>query len=358
MERLVEEEVEAFCRHMERTKEEAVDIGRHFNIAVLNSLWKLVLNEKLEYDDPKLVRLVHLLNKTFQESTGIVANVVMTTRPLFKLAERWDLLSRVVAIKNMRSFLKDAISDHERTFQEDSLRDFTDHYLKEIQSANSSSEESSFKGEDGRANLLNVLMDFFIAGSETTSATLNWAVLFMLVHPEVRAKVQEELDAVVGRGRLPALSDRSKTPYTEAVIHEVQRCGNILPIGLPHCAAIDAYLGGTHFVPKGTNLVMHIGRIMKDPLHFPEPEKFDPTRFLDSSSGKFIPHPMVIPFGVGRRRCLGETLARTSLYLFFTGILSRFDLRKPRSNDYLTTSPQLGGTLSPQPYRVRFVPRA
>ncbi len=124
----MEEEVEAFCRHMERTKEEAVDIGRHFNIAVLNSLWKLVLNEKLEYDDPKLVRLVHLLNKTFQESTGIVANVVMTTRPLFKLAERWDLLSRVVAIKNMRSFLKDAISDHERTFQEDSLRDFTDHY--------------------------------------------------------------------------------------------------------------------------------------------------------------------------------------------------------------------------------------
>ena len=100
-------------------------------------------------------------------------------------------------------------------------------------------------------NLTHNLMDFFMAGSETTSTTLTWAMLYMVRYPQVQKKVQEELDRVVGRNRSPTLQDRSSLPYTEvnsfsyisthsikysiqAVIMEVQRCGNIIPTGVQH----------------------------------------------------------------------------------------------------------------------------
>ena len=99
-------------------------------------------------------------------------------------------------------------------------------------------------------NLTNNLMDFFMAGSETTSTTLTWAMLYMVRNPQVQSKVQEELDTVVGRNRNPTLQDRPSLPYTEvnrfslylsnmkcsmqAVIMEVQRCCNIVPTGVQH----------------------------------------------------------------------------------------------------------------------------
>ena len=95
---------------------------------------------------------------------------------------------------------------------------------------------------------------------------------------------------------------------------------------------------------------------MRDPEHFPSPYKFDPTRYIDGE-GKFVPHPRVIPFGLGKRRCLGETLARIELYMFFTGILSRFNVVKANPGDVLNTEPIYGTTQSPRPYKLRFLSR-
>ncbi len=83
--------------------------------------------------------------------------------------------------------------------------------------------------------------------------------------------------------RPPTWDDRLSTPYTEAVIHEVQRCGNVLPFSVTHTAQRDTSLGQggrRHLIPAGTNAFINIGRVMKDPAHFPEPEKFDPSRYV------------------------------------------------------------------------------
>ena len=70
----------------------------------------------------------------------------------------------------------------------------------------------------------------------------------------------------------------------------------------------------------------NLTEIGMDPQSFPDPERFDPERHLDPETKAFAPHPRVQPFGIGKRRCLGETLAKAELYMFFTGVVGRFKL--------------------------------
>uniref|UniRef100_A0A8C2SUC4 Cytochrome P450 2J3-like n=1 Tax=Coturnix japonica TaxID=93934 RepID=A0A8C2SUC4_COTJA len=114
-------------------------------------------------------------------------------------------------------------------------------------------------------NLVACTLDLFFAGTETTSTTIRWALLFMAVYPEIQARVQAEIDAVIGQSRQPALEDRNNMPYTNAVIHEVQRKGNIIPFNLPREAMKDTVLAGFH-LPKVTPLL--IGQDLEH-SHFP-----------------------------------------------------------------------------------------
>ena len=98
----------------------------------------------------------------------------------------------------------------------------------------------------------------------------------------------------------------------------------MLPLGVPRSAAVDAKLG-EYTIPKGTQVFQNMTSVHFDPELFPDPHRFDPTRHLATEDGRFVPSPHVLPFGTGRRRCLGEVLAKPSLYLFFTGITARFE---------------------------------
>ena len=109
--------------------------------------------------------------------------------------------------------MRDIVKQHKETFDEDNLRDFVDVYLKEMRN----SPDISFTEEE----LLVVSMDMFTAGSETTSTTLAWAVNYMITHPEIQARVQAEIDTVLG-DRPPSLEDKEALSYTVATIMEIQ----------------------------------------------------------------------------------------------------------------------------------------
>jgi len=96
--------------------------------------------------------------------------------------------------------------------------------------------------------------------------------------------------------------------------------------------------------------------ILMDPIAFPDPDQFKPERFIDQK-GCFVPHPNVIPFGIGKRRCLGESLAKTELFIFFTGLIEKFDIRKENEDVKLITKYRPGITLSPYPFKIRFIAR-
>ncbi|XP_031465832.1 cytochrome P450 2C31-like [Phasianus colchicus] len=206
------------------------------------------------------------------------------------------------------------------------------------------------------ANLQVSAFDLFLAGTETTSMALRYGMMAALREPAVMERVQEELDRVVGSERPPSLRDRPALPYTDAVIHEVQRHLDLIPLGFVRSVTRDTPFRG-YIIPKGSTIYPLLSSALKDPHYFPNPERFDPQHFLDSE-GKFRRCEAFMPFSAGRRMCLGEPLARTQIFIFITALLQRFRLCPPPGEEPPELRPDIGGiTNIPPALRLRFCPR-
>uniref|UniRef100_A0A4W3H233 Cytochrome P450 2K1-like n=1 Tax=Callorhinchus milii TaxID=7868 RepID=A0A4W3H233_CALMI len=184
-------------------------------------------------------------------------------------------------------------------------------------------------------NLVMTTRDLFIAGMETTSTTLRWAILLMMKFPEFQQKVHEEIDQVIGTDRHPRLEDRKAMPFTDAVIHETQRFGNIVPLNLPHATTADTNFRG-YFIPKVIAIMIII--IIR-------------IAFLTASYG-FRKRDAFMPFSAGRRACAGESLAKAELFLFFSTLMQRFRFQPPPGVTDLPLTAIVGITSSPTPYKL------
>lgn len=213
---------------------------------------------------------------------------------------------------------------------------------------------SSFFGQIGHLNYVNSMFDLFLAGSETTSTSLNFTLLYLLHFPSIQAKLQRDLDEVVGRARKPSIEDKDKLPYLEAFIMEVQRHAAVVPIGVQHSCTKDTKFRNYVF-PKNSMITFNLFEMMRDPANFEDPDKFKPERFLQD--GKFKPHPMMVAFGMGKRECLGKPLAKHELFLFTANLLHQFTFEPgteaiPGLDDVVVAV-----TRMPQKFKVRIVSR-
>ncbi|EAW50023.1 hCG39167, isoform CRA_a [Homo sapiens] len=204
-------------------------------------------------------------------------------------------------------------------------------------------------------SLIATVTDMFGAGTETTSTTLRYGLLLLLKYPEVTAKVQEEIECVVGRNRSPCMQDRSHMPYTDAVVHEIQRYIDLLPTNLPHAVTCDVKFKN-YLIPKGTTIITSLTSVLHNDKEFPNPEMFDPGHFLDKS-GNFKKSDYFMPFSAGKRMCMGEGLARMELFLFLTTILQNFNLKSqvdPKDIDITPIANAFGRV--PPLYQLCFIP--
>ncbi|XP_004472575.3 vitamin D 25-hydroxylase isoform X2 [Dasypus novemcinctus] len=203
--------------------------------------------------------------------------------------------------------------------------------------------------ETYKENLIFSVGELIIAGTETTTNVLRWAVLFMALYPNIQGQVQKEIDLIIGPNGKPSWDDKCKMPYTEAVLHEVLRFCNIVPLGIFHATSEDTVVRG-YSIPKGTTVITNLYSVHFDEKYWRDPELFYPERFLDSS-GCFAKKEALVPFSLGRRHCLGEQLARMEMFLFFTALLQQFHLHFPHEL-IPNLNPRLGMTLQPQPYLI------
>ncbi|CAL1696588.1 unnamed protein product [Somion occarium] len=165
----------------------------------------------------------------------------------------------------------------------------------------------------------------YATGGETTSTVMAWFMLAMVTHPEIQKKAQEELDAVIGRDRMPTFADRDSLPYVQACVRESLRWKTVAPIGVPHQSVEDDWYEG-HFIPKGTICIPNQWAMNKDPdVYGPDAEEFNPGRHIDKDGNLYCPfedtHDGHVGFGFGRRICVGRHVANNSLFIDIASLL-------------------------------------
>ncbi|SJL16500.1 uncharacterized protein ARMOST_20026 [Armillaria ostoyae] len=182
----------------------------------------------------------------------------------------------------------------------------------------------------------------------------------MAMFPEIQTRAQAEIDSVTGGERLPSLDDRDegRLPYTLAVLHEVFRWHSAIPSGFPHRTMEDDTYNG-YFIPKGSIVIYNIWQMCHDPDFYPNPEVFDPTRFMGPSP-QLDPRELI--FGFGRRICPGRLLAEASVFLAMARLLAVFDVTKAIDENGVVQEPapgQVAGVLSDTlPFKCVVKPRS
>uniref|UniRef100_A0A671NT87 Uncharacterized protein n=1 Tax=Sinocyclocheilus anshuiensis TaxID=1608454 RepID=A0A671NT87_9TELE len=205
-------------------------------------------------------------------------------------------------------------------------------------------------------NLISLVWNLFSAVTETTSSTVRQALLLMMKHPDVQERVQKEIDEVVGQDRWSSVEDRQNLPYTDAVIHEIQRNMDLAPIAVPHKMMCDTEYNG-YVIPKGVMVFPLLSSVLIDPKMWKNPNCFDPENFLDAD-GRFQKNDAFVVFGMGKRACLGEALARIELFIFFTSLLQHFTFKATVPLEELDTTPtKCSFGCMPRTYDCYAIPR-
>ncbi|KAI4892537.1 hypothetical protein NFI96_024699 [Prochilodus magdalenae] len=340
------------CRYL--TEAVSNEQGRPFNpqnllnCAVSNVICVLVFGDRFEYSESEFQVLLKTIKEVMDLEGGVWGQLYNTFPWLMRRVPGPH--KNIFTLWNkMTDFARRKIEEHKVNYDTSNPRDYIDCFLMEMEKWKDDG-ASSFNME----NLCFCTLDLFIAGTETTATTLSWGLLYMIKYPEIQAKVQSEIDQVVGSSRQPSVADRENLPYTNAVIHEIQRMGNILPLNLVRAATKDTQIE-EYSIPKGTMVVGTLTSILFDETEWETPQAFNPSHFLDAN-GNFRKREAFIPFSAGKRVCLGEPLARMELFLFFTTLLQRFTFQLPEgvepSLEFI-----LRATHSPKPYQLCAVPR-
>ncbi|KAI6220893.1 (pine wood nematode) hypothetical protein [Aphelenchoides fujianensis] len=208
-------------------------------------------------------------------------------------------------------FLGGVIDDHLRDHDYAEVHeptDFIDAYLLEMEKRKHSEQQTFFT----RRQLQNVAFDAYVAGQETTAATVTWILAYLIRHPEVQERVHEEMDRVIGSGRLVTMADRLQLPFTNAVILEATRCANIIGQNVPRRLTRDLQISDC-LVKKGTAILPQVSVLHVDPTIYPNPHCFQPDRFIDEN-GQLKRSDQLLPFSLGRRACPGESLAKQEIF--------------------------------------------
>lgn len=319
-------EVESFASILEQHGEGPCDLNPILAVSISNVICSMIMSMRFTHDDARFRRFMDLIDEGFRlfgtlapvnfipilrhlpwlQETRTKLNQVgvppastrrVLTRAKSPLANLTVLLSQ--NRQEMADFFQETVEDHRASFDPSNMRDLVDTYLLEIQKAREEGRDGAlFEGKNHDRQMQQIIGDLFSAGMETIKTTLQWAVVFMLHHPEIMKQVQEELDSVVGRDRLPSLEDLAYLPYTESTILEVLRRSSIVPLGTTHATTRDVTLNGFH-IPKDTHIVPLLHAVHMDPNLWEEPESFQPSRFL-SAEGKVTKPDYFLPFGAGK----------------------------------------------------------
>ncbi|XP_006880428.1 PREDICTED: cytochrome P450 2C18-like isoform X1 [Elephantulus edwardii] len=345
----VQQEACTLVKELRKTNGSPCDPTFILGCAPCNVICSIIFHNHFDYKDKDFLKMMEKFNE----------NVHIMSSPWIQICNMFPILmdyfpgshNRFISNTNyLKKYVLEKVKEHQESLDINNPRDFIDCFLIKMEK-----EKHNKQTEFTTENLIMTISDLFAAGTETTSTTLRYGLLLLMKHPEVTAKVQEEIDRVIGRQRSPSMQDRGNMPYMDAVVHEIQRVIDLIPTNLPHSVTRDVKFRN-YLIPKGTNILISLTSVHNNDKEFPNPEAFDPGHFLDES-GNFKKSDYFMAFSAGKRSCMGEGLARMELFIFLTTILQKFTLKPLVEPKDINTTPANNGFASvPHSFQLRFIP--
>uniref|UniRef100_A0A3Q3CHG6 Cytochrome P450, family 2, subfamily Y, polypeptide 3 n=1 Tax=Haplochromis burtoni TaxID=8153 RepID=A0A3Q3CHG6_HAPBU len=304
---------------------------------VSNVICCLVFGQRFSYDDKHFLYLLQIISDTLKfgsSSQGQLYNIfprLMEWLP----GSHHNLFAK---LEEMRAFIMNKIQEHQDTLDASSPRDYIDCFLLRL---NKPIPTSQFHYD----NLVSTVLNLYLAGTETTSSTIRYALNVLIKYPQIQ----------VGQ-RCPCMEDKKSLPYTDAVLHEIQRFLDIIPLSIPHYALHGISFRG-YTIPKDTLIIPLLHSVLKDEKRWATPRSFNPQHFLDNN-GNFKKNPAFLPFSAGKRSCVGESLTRMEIFLFLVSLLQHFTFSCPGGPDSIDLSPEYSGFANvPRRYTIIATPR-
>ncbi|KAL3874624.1 hypothetical protein ACJMK2_037610 [Sinanodonta woodiana] len=344
LEERIQDEARIVAEELESYGGQPRDIRKTLQRAVANIIAGIIYGTRLDYGDPEFIRLIQNIDTIF---TVVSARLPENFFPFLAYLPNSKARTVFNAFDDMSRYARKRIKEHRATFNPDNIRDFVDLYLK--------AEEHEDEEEVDEENMFRVIVDLFDVGTDTTSTTLAWAILYLMTNPDVQEKCQKEIKENVGSGRAVSLSDKEQLQYLDATIKETLRLACIAPLVPPHTVLEDTQFEG-YTIPKESTILFHLNSVLTDPNIWETPEEFHPERFL-TEEGKKKEKEFLIPFSIGPRSCLGKHLAMMELFLFLGNMLQRFTFKIPPGCPTPSVERvHTGITCQPHPYHVCVVP--
>ncbi|XP_071368980.1 cytochrome P450 2F5-like isoform X2 [Centroberyx affinis] len=350
MEEWIQEEGKNLVAHIDTFKATPFDPTFLLSCTVSNVICCLVFGQRFSYDDKHFLRLLNNFTEIVKFAScplGQIYNVFPWL--LERLPGQQHTMFAL--IEEVREFIMMKIQEHQETIDHGSPRDYIDCFLTRL-----SQEKDNPTTEFHYQNLVSTVWNLYLAGTETTSTTIRYALSILIKYPNIQEQMQKDIDTVIGKERCPNMEDRKSLPFIDAVIHEVQRFLDIVPFSLPHCALQDISFRG-YTIPKGTMILPMLHSVLREEKQWATPWSFNPQHFLDQN-GNFKKNPAFLPFSTGKRSCAGESLARMEIFLFLVSLLQRFTFSCPGGPDSITLNPEYGSFASvPRRHQIIATPR-
>ncbi|KAK6997634.1 cytochrome P450 2J3 [Biomphalaria glabrata] len=350
---IIQDEVGHFMQLLAQLEGRPTKMRINMNMGIANIICSFLLGRRFEYDDPTFQKLMQLLRYIVgNTSKGEIVSVF----PILSLLPGDQFHSKRLAASS-KAVIEIIVEKFIREIQDDTSEDVTPSnfvtlYLEEMERKRKTGEKTTMDEE----NLAKSIFDFLVAGTETTSTSLLWCLLYALNYPEVQEKIFKEIENEIGLERAPTSQDRTKLVYLNAFLAEVSRLASVAAHAFTHYCPQETTVKG-YKIPKDSIIIPNLDSVMYDKkIWGNDVMSFKPERFINQEGKLHIPEQL-IPFGIGRRICLGEGMAQTIRFLIMSSMFQRFqllprDAEAPPSLGYV-----FGADVSPQSFEIRFVDR-
>ncbi|XP_051807657.1 cytochrome P450 2F2-like [Acanthochromis polyacanthus] len=342
MEERIHDEIQHTIKTLDESTGKTLCPQVMFHNVASNIICQVLFGTRYEYDDEFITTVIQCATEIAKIANGLWAMLYDTLPFIRKLP-----LPFSKAFKNAKrstDLVLRLLNEHKKSRVPGEPRDFIDCYLDEL---DKKAEDSTFS-ED---KLILTAIDIQFAGTDTTSNTLLTAFLYLMNHPHIQERCQQEIDRVLEGKDRACFDDRHQMPYVQAVIHESQRIANTVPLSVLHCTTKDTELMG-YSIPKGTMIIQNLSSVLNEQGQWKYPHEFNPENFLNDQ-GEFVKPDAFMPFSAGPRVCLGEGLARMELFLVMVTLLRKFKFIWPEDAGEPDYTPIFGGTMTPKPYPMK-----